>query len=166
MNKLKIMAAIVPAGVVCLADTIIKMAVDEGYFDIRDASDICSASSCGNSILDFRRLHNKGVARGILRSKPEVVRALSTALTGANAGYIVKRLLSDDMKTGGLAGLSLMLGGGLSNTADRLKKGYVVDYFSFKFGPDELKNLVFNISDMAILAGTILYICSQIKSGD
>ena len=61
------------------------------------------------------------------------------------------------MKTG----LALLLGGALSNTYDRLKRKYVVDYFSFGVKWKRLRNIVFNISDFCILAGTLLTVLGQ-----
>lgn len=45
--------------------------------------------------------------------------------------------------------LGLQLGGALGNWIDRVRLGYVVDFFDFKFWP------VFNIADSAIVVGTL-----------
>ncbi|MBP5159013.1 MAG: signal peptidase II [Lachnospiraceae bacterium] len=52
------------------------------------------------------------------------------------------------MKTG----IAVMLGGALGNIYERVRKGYVTDYFSFCF----LKKIIFNINDMFIIAGSLL----------
>jgi len=49
------------------------------------------------------------------------------------------------------AGYALVLAGGLSNLYDRLRRGYVVDYFSIQAG--FLKKVVFNLGDLFIMAG-------------
>ena len=60
--------------------------------------------------------------------------------------------------------LSLILGGALSNVYDRVKKGYVVDYFSFNY--KGLKKIIFNISDICIIIGAVIIaILSFIKDG-
>lgn len=46
--------------------------------------------------------------------------------------------------------LGLQLGGALGNLVDRLRLGYVVDFFDFKFWP------VFNIADSGIVVGVFL----------
>lgn len=46
--------------------------------------------------------------------------------------------------------LGLQLGGALGNLIDRVRLGYVVDFFDFKFWP------VFNIADSAIVVGVFL----------
>ena len=51
-------------------------------------------------------------------------------------------------------GLSLITAGGLSNLYDRMKRGYVVDYFSVQAG--WLKKVVLNVADVCIFAGAVL----------
>ncbi len=53
-----------------------------------------------------------------------------------------------------LVGLSLVLAGGLSNLLDRLARGTVVDFLNVGVGP--LRTGIFNVADMAILAGLAL----------
>jgi len=69
------------------------------------------------------------------------------------------------------SGLALLLGGAYSNTYDRLKRHYVVDYVSFRFSPNGNKALkkfkkafesvVFNLSDFGIIIGAMLIVISQ-----
>ena len=47
-----------------------------------------------------------------------------------------------------------MVAGGLSNLYDRLKRGYVVDYFSIQAG--FLKKVVLNLGDLFIMAGAVI----------
>ena len=53
-------------------------------------------------------------------------------------------------------GLSVMLGAGGSNLYDRIARGYVVDYFSFRSPWKWLNQIIFNISDFFIFLGSIL----------
>lgn len=57
--------------------------------------------------------------------------------------------------------LSLVLGGGVSNIFDRLMYGKVVDFMIMGF--EKLKTGVFNIADVAIMAGLFLLIFSRKK---
>lgn len=50
--------------------------------------------------------------------------------------------------------LALQLGGSLGNLWDRLRTGYVVDFFDFQIWP------VFNVADIAIVAGIFFLILS------
>lgn len=57
----------------------------------------------------------------------------------------------------------LILGGTIGNLIDRLLYGYVIDFFSFKFGNFFFP--IFNIADCALVIGVILYIIDVIKRG-
>ena len=60
-------------------------------------------------------------------------------------------------------GLSLLLGGAFSNTYDRLKRKYVVDYFSFQTPFPKWNRIVFNISDFCIIIGTVIWVICHTK---
>ena len=53
-------------------------------------------------------------------------------------------------------GLALIAGGGLSNLYDRMKRGYVVDYFTINYR--KLRKVIFNLADICIFAGGFLVI--------
>ena len=53
-------------------------------------------------------------------------------------------------------GLSLIVGGGLSNIIDRIAYGYVVDMLHLKAGG--LQTGIFNVADMAIMGGMFVMI--------
>ena len=53
-------------------------------------------------------------------------------------------------------GLALLLGGSFSNTYDRLRRKYVVDYLSFPVKWKWFRDIVFNISDFCIIIGALL----------
>ena len=59
--------------------------------------------------------------------------------------------------------LILTLGGALSNYYDRIRRNYVVDYFSINVG--RLKKVIFNLGDIFIFAGAVLMIIAQVASG-
>lgn len=97
------------------------------------------------------KYHNKGAMLNFLENQKKVVLYLSGTILGITLLFfavILPRKNNKLLKTA----LSLILGGAISNFYDRVKRGYVVDYFSFKW----LKNIVFNISDLCIFLGTII----------
>lgn len=55
-------------------------------------------------------------------------------------------------------GIGLQVGGAVGNVIDRVKTGYVVDFFDFRIWP------VFNIADMAIVGGVGMIILSILQS--
>ena len=102
----------------------------------------------------FRNYHNTGAMLNFGAGKA-FVKLLSTLFTVAvtiyfavTLGYGGRKL----MKTG----LSLILGGAYSNMYDRYRKGYVVDYVSFRSRWKWLSGVVFNIGDFAIMIGAFM----------
>ncbi len=54
-------------------------------------------------------------------------------------------------------GLALVAGGGLGNLVDRFRlRGYVIDFMNLGLGP--VRTGVFNVADVAIVAGVILLV--------
>ncbi len=111
----------------------------------------------GNIILE--RYHNKGAMLNFMEDNVEAVKRITVALLGVLLLMFALLLPKKGNHLLKLA-LSLVLGGALSNVYDRLSRGYVVDYFSFKF----LKKIVFNISDICIFIGSgLIAILSMFK---
>lgn len=108
-----------------------------------------------NGKLLIRKHHNKGIAMNIGQQKQTLVAWISVGITGVmlclfllslgNCGNHLLRI-----------GLSLLLGGAFSNTYDRLKRKYVVDYVSFGVKWKPLRRIIFNISDFCIIIGALL----------
>jgi signal peptidase II len=60
------------------------------------------------------------------------------------------------------AALTLFVAGGLSNWFDRLGDGHVIDFLNVGIG--SLRTGVFNVADMAIMAGAALFLFAEIKA--
>lgn len=99
------------------------------------------------------RNHNRGFCFEFLKHRPGLVKRLPLCLTSA-AGGILCFLSAQSGYRAEKAGYALVFAGGLSNLYDRLKRGYVVDYFSIQSG--FLKKVVFNLGDFFILAGAVI----------
>lgn len=104
-----------------------------------------------------RKHHNRGFALNKGSSRQSLVAALSLGLA-----VFCTLLFAVSMGSKGSAllhtGLALLLGGAYSNTYDRLRRKYVVDYFSFNVPVKGIRRIIFNISDMCIIIGAL--ICS------
>ena len=109
---------------------------------------------CRGRIL-IRRHHNRGVMLNFLQKRQTVVAVLSLVLTIA---MILLFGLSFGTRGNNLlrVGLSFLLGGAFSNTYDRLKRKFVVDYLSFGVKWQKLRGIIFNISDFCIIIGALL----------
>ncbi|MDD7641035.1 MAG: signal peptidase II, partial [bacterium] len=66
------------------------------------------------------------------------------------------------------AGLALLIGGGASNLLDRMRRGYVTDYFSIEAAGrfKKLSNVVFNCSDFCVFGGILCYLLAGSKEDD
>ena len=58
-------------------------------------------------------------------------------------------------------GLALLLGGGISNLADRIRHGAVVDFLNVGIG--SVRTGIFNLADMVILLGVALLVVGRSK---
>jgi len=110
----------------------------------------------GGCIL-IRKYHNKGAMLNLGQSRHWLVKMISVILSVLAAVIFVFSLGRRGNKMLRI-GLAFLLGGAFSNTYDRLKRGYVVDYFSFHLKWKRLRNIVFNLSDFCIMIGALLLV--------
>ncbi|TCO78968.1 signal peptidase II [Marinisporobacter balticus] len=92
-------------------------------------------------------VQNIGAAFGILENQ-KIFFVMITVLV--ISGIIVFIRTQKNIHKIVLFSLSLIVGGAIGNLIDRVKLGYVVDYFDFRIWP------VFNIADTSIVVGAIL----------
>jgi signal peptidase II len=112
----------------------------------------------GSDIADFGffslvHLNNYGAGFSIMQGKSWffiVVALVFIFLIVLFYNRIEKKMLAQ-------SGFALFLGGTISNLADRLSYGFVIDYFDFKIWP------VFNIADSAITVGAVMIIIYYLK---
>lgn len=106
------------------------------------------------------KYHNRGAALNIGEKKPQFIKGISLVLTAVAAVLFLGSL---GMAGRGMlkTGLSLLLGGAFSNTYDRLKRGYVVDYFRFNVPVKRIRHLIFNVSDFCIMIGALLTVLDE-----
>lgn len=130
--------------------------------------------------VQIKKYHNTGVMLDIAAKRQPVVALVSLVFSAFMTGIFAATLGARGKRTLKL-GLALLLGGAYSNTYDRLRRRYVVDYFSFRFpdgesprhGADKKKpmtslkrrveRIVFNLSDFGIIIGALLITVSGIK---
>jgi signal peptidase II len=132
--------AIIPA--VILLDQFVKWSV---ALHLRDAADAGVGFIPG--IIDIVYAENTGAAFSILQGKRVLLIVFTIVLVAALIVYIFLKRKSESPMT--LTGLALVTGGGLGNLIDRIRLGYVVDYFEFK--PDSFP--IFNIADVLVCTG-------------
>lgn len=99
--------------------------------------------------------HNTGAFMEAGADKPAAVTALSVMFTLFAGIAFIAAMTKTGFKTL-KTGLGLLLGGAFSNTHDRVTKGYVTDYLIFSKAPGVIHNMVFNLSDFAIIIGALI----------
>jgi signal peptidase II len=84
---------------------------------------------------------------------------LGNALFLAAAGFLASRYSWSPVAR---CGLVLFLAGGLSNLADRLAIGSVIDFLNVGIGP--IRTGVFNVADVAIMAGVAMVLWEVLRN--
>jgi signal peptidase II len=100
---------------------------------------------------------NTGAFLGLGSNWPTTIRAIvftSVAFIGFALMAVLARRLRHVPPA--LVGLALIAGGSLSNFVDRVTYGSVVDFLNVGIGP--VRTGIFNVADMAILAGAALVV--------
>ena len=110
----------------------------------------------GGALL-LRKYHNRGAFLDMGERVRPLIAFVSVLLSLVMTAVFVMTLGSRGsavLKTG----LALLLGGAYSNTYDRLRRKYVVDYFSFGVKWQKLRRVVFNLSDFCIAVGAMMLV--------
>ena len=109
----------------------------------------------------IRKVYNRGFALHVLDQKPAVVKWVSLGVCGMIAGYAMHVWKTSTCFLKNTAA-ALVLAGGISNTYERVKKTYVVDYFGFRTKNEKFNRLTFNLGDMFIFVGGIILMIAEI----
>lgn len=109
-----------------------------------------------NGTIRLYKNHNQGFSFGFLKGS-RAVELLPLCMTSALAGAWAYLMGTKGRFLEKLA-LTLSLAGGVSNLIDRMKRGYVVDYFSIQW--KTLKKVVFNLGDIFIFCGSALLVAA------
>jgi signal peptidase II len=108
---------------------------------------------------DLVMVWNHGVSYGLFPSHAQALLiAVSLAIT---AGLWVWACRME--RALGAASLGLVIGGALANALDRALKGAVADFFHFHYG--NFSWYVFNLADVAIVAGVALLLYESVFDG-
>lgn len=103
----------------------------------------------------MQKHHNRGAVMNFMDKRQPLVAGVSAILTVMVFACYVASIVKKEAAAC-KAGIALMLGGALSNTYDRLRRSYVVDYISFRVRWKALAGVIFNLSDFCIFIGTAL----------
>jgi len=111
-----------------------------------------------NNFLKFIYIKNTGAAFGLLNNNIYILIIITIALIV----YLIYELIKCKNKLYFFSYL-LILCGALGNLIDRVFRGYVVDFISFTLFGHEMA--IFNVADIYITFGVIIFIYSIFKEG-
>jgi len=115
------------------------------------------------SYFDLVRLHNEGAAFSFLSNASGWQRWFFI-IVGSVAIVWFLIWLKDAIKQGNYLlaiALTMIIGGALGNTCDRIIYGYVVDYLSFYY--QDWRYPAFNVADTFITLGAMFFILNEVK---
>lgn len=111
----------------------------------------------------LRNVHNNGAVLNVLSAYPAVVRWESAAAAGCvtvlQAAAVLRRC-GFWKKTG----LMFLTAGAWSNTWDRIRRGYVVDYIGIGKGETYFSRITYNLADFFIGIGCIILFLNAVFS--
>lgn len=106
--------------------------------------------------LILRNCHNQGFSGVLKPINPAYGIEISGLVLGGVSWEFLRQTFEGGKKTARL-GLAMVLGGGAGNYVERRKKGAVTDYVSLGVGNSKVRKWVFNLSDVCIVLGGLLW---------
>lgn len=111
----------------------------------------------------IRKVHNRGMILNALDKHPKIVKGASLAALGILLIWQAVVMRKQGHTAEKVAG-AMIAGGAVSNTWDRLKRGYVVDYLAFETPHKKLSEITYNLGDFAIFGGALLMVLGAFLS--
>jgi len=100
------------------------------------------------NVFHLTYVENRGAAFGLLQNNQSIF--IIVALTASVFGLYY--LHTKKVNILGKTGIILIIAGAIGNLIDRVRLGFVVDYFDFRF----IWEYVFNVADVFVVVGTIV----------
>ncbi|MDO4503100.1 MAG: signal peptidase II [Coriobacteriia bacterium] len=110
-------------------------------------------------LFQFTLVHNQGAAWGLFSGSMVPLGIFSLVVCALILVYLFK--LEPESSLPEVLGLSLVFAGGIGNAIDRFMTGYVVDFIDVTF----MDFPVFNIADIGVTCGIVLFLVSFIVFG-
>lgn len=103
-----------------------------------------------NDVFHLTYVENRGAAFGMLKNQQYFLALVALIATIIALGYLHKN--RERINIVGKASIIMIVAGAIGNLIDRIRLGFVVDYFDFRI----IWQYVFNFADILIVCGTIL----------
>lgn len=100
------------------------------------------------NVFHLTYVENRGAAFGMLQNNQTIFIIVALAASVFGLYYLHTKKVNILGKTG----VILIISGAIGNLIDRVRLGFVVDYFDFRF----IWEYVFNVADVFVVLGTIM----------
>ena len=107
-------------------------------------------------LVSLTYLQNTGAAFSMLENQQWLFTLVTFLVIGGSVYYLIKHLHASKWR---LAGLTLVIAGGLGNFIDRIRQGFVVDMFQLDF----INFAIFNVADMYLTFGVAILLLMILK---
>ena len=111
------------------------------------------------NVFELTYVENKGAAWSILENQIWFFILMTVIILALIAYAFYKKMIYTKL---GQISLVLICAGAIGNLIDRITHGYVIDMFSFKL----INFPVFNVADICIVCGGILFVCYMLFQHD
>ncbi len=125
------------------------------YFVVQDLMPVKEVKVI-DGLFSLVYVENRGVALGMMQNHVWLFAVITVLLIAVLLFFIISKKFTGKLF---IISTMLLIGGGIGNFADRVTKGFVVDYLSVSFFPP-----VCNFADYCITVGAVLLIISIIMS--
>ena len=136
------------AGAAVVADQVTKQLVSS-RLALGDQVDVAAGFS-------IHHVQNTGIAFGLLSGATALVIALTTIAVGWMVLFFARSGARHPVLP---VGLGLVIGGSVSNLADRVRQGHVTDFLDLRFWP------AFNLADTFIVVGVTVLLAAALLGG-
>jgi len=100
------------------------------------------------NVFHLTYVENRGAAFGLLQNNQSIFIIVALAASIFGLYY----LHAKKVNVLGKSGIILIIAGAIGNLIDRVRLGFVVDYFDFRF----IWEYVFNVADVFVVVGTMV----------
>lgn len=126
----------------------------KAFFGAYEVNSVIAGPYLG--IFDITLVHNTGAAWGILDGNAVVLGLFSLIVCVLAIVYVA--IVKPPASIISVIGLSLIVAGGIGNAIDRLLNQYVIDFIR----PVFIDFPVFNVADIGVTVGVIIFVLSLI----
>lgn len=133
------------AGIILITafDQIIKLITAEKLMQIGTVPLI-------NNVFHLTYCENPGAGFGIFADYTWALSVLTFVIVIAAIAYVVKKRPKNAML---MTALTFMVGGAVGNLIDRVRLGYVIDFFDFRL----IHFPIFNVADCFVTVGAVIF---------